>query len=54
MAILDAMPSGQQKSENEDEAAVQEKSAERLYRTTMLYSATMPVAVERLARKVLN
>jgi ATP-dependent RNA helicase DDX23/PRP28 len=55
--VLDAMPSASLKSENEDEAANQETrsaTGECLYRTTMMYSATMPPGVERLARKYLR
>jgi len=55
--ILDAMPSSFLKSENEDEAASQESLAatgECVYRTTMMYSATMPPGVDRLARKYLR
>ena len=50
MKILDAMPSSNLKPENEDEAL----DKDRLYRTTYMFSATMPPAVERLARKYLR
>ncbi|CAI9275258.1 unnamed protein product [Lactuca saligna] len=48
--ILDAMPSSNFKPENEDE----ELDEKRIYRTTYMFSATMPPAVERLARKYLR
>lgn len=49
--ILDAMPASNLKSEHEDEAILQEG---RGYRTTTMYSATMPIGVERLARQYLR
>ena len=48
--MLDAMPSTNLKPEEED--AVLDQS--RVYRTTYMFSATMPSAVERLARKYLR
>ncbi|KAL6637058.1 hypothetical protein ACP70R_024630 [Stipagrostis hirtigluma subsp. patula] len=48
--ILDAMPSSNLKPANEDE----ELDEKRIYRTTYMFSATMPPAVERLARKYLR
>ena len=50
MGVLDAMPSTNLKPEGEE--AVLE--ADRIYRTTYMFSATMPPAVERLARKYLR
>ncbi|KAF6143597.1 hypothetical protein GIB67_012396 [Kingdonia uniflora] len=50
MGVLDAMPSSNLKPENEDE----ELDEKRIYRTTYMFSATMPTAVERLARKYLR
>ncbi|RZC60456.1 hypothetical protein C5167_022208 [Papaver somniferum] len=50
MGVLDAMPSSNLKPENEDE----ELDAKRIYRTTYMFSATMPASVERLARKYLR
>ncbi|OMO72290.1 hypothetical protein COLO4_27709 [Corchorus olitorius] len=50
VGILDAMPSSNLKPENEDE----ELDEKRIYRTTYMFSATMPPAVERLARKYLR
>jgi ATP-dependent RNA helicase DDX23/PRP28 len=50
MAVLDAMPSSNLKPENEDEPLEEN----RVYRTTYMFSATMPPAVERLARKYLR
>ncbi|KAI7836834.1 hypothetical protein COHA_009335 [Chlorella ohadii] len=50
MSVLDAMPSSNLKPENEDI----ELEANRVYRTTYMFSATMPPAVERLARKYLR
>lgn len=51
--VLDYMPSSHLKSEDEQEAAKQEGQIGK-YRTTIMYSATMPVGVERLARKFLR
>jgi ATP-dependent RNA helicase DDX23/PRP28 len=50
MGVLDAMPSSNLKPEGEGE----ELEAARVYRTTYMFSATMPPAVERLARKYLR
>ncbi|KAK4711480.1 hypothetical protein R3W88_005993 [Solanum pinnatisectum] len=50
VGVLDAMPSSNMKPENEDE----ELDEKRIYRTTYMFSATMPPAVERLARKYLR
>lgn len=50
VGVLDAMPSSNMKPENEDE----ELDDKRIYRTTYMFSATMPPAVERLARKYLR
>lgn len=55
--ILDAMPANYLKSENEEEAEQQERdyaAGIKKYRITTMYSATMPVGVERLARKYLR
>lgn len=51
VAVLDAMPAGSMKPEGEDEAVEEEG---RVYRTTYMFSATMPAAVERLARAYLR
>ncbi|KAK1391123.1 DEAD-box ATP-dependent RNA helicase 21 [Heracleum sosnowskyi] len=48
--VLDAMPSTNFKPGNEDE----ELDEKKIYRTTYMFSATMPPAVERLARKYLR
>ncbi|GKD69820.1 DEAD-box ATP-dependent RNA helicase 21-like protein [Tanacetum coccineum] len=48
-AVLEAMPSSNFKPENEEEL-----DENRIYRTTYMFSATMPTAVERLARKYLR
>ena len=48
--VLDAMPSTNLKPENEDE----ELEKDMVYRTTYMFSATMPPAVERLARKYMR
>ena len=48
--ILDAMPSTNLKPEDESV----ELEADRVYRTTYMFSATMPPAVERLAKKYLR
>lgn len=50
MSVLDAMPSSNLKPENEDEKLEENK----VYRTTYMFSATMPPAVEKLARKYLR
>ena len=50
MGVLDAMPSSNLKPENEDE----ELDVKKIYRTTYIFSATMPPTVERLARKYLR
>lgn len=44
MAVLDAMPSSNLKPENEEEAL----EAHRVYRTTYMFSATMPPQVRAL------
>eukprot|EP00878_Enallax_costatus_P032756 GHUV01036022.1.p1 GENE.GHUV01036022.1~~GHUV01036022.1.p1 ORF type:complete len:474 (+),score=130.89 GHUV01036022.1:170-1423(+) len=49
-AVLDAMPHSTLKPEEEGS----ELDARRVYRTTYMFSATMPPAVERLARKYLR
>ena len=49
-AVLDAMPSSNMKPANEEE----ELEASKVYRTTYMFSATMPPLVERLARKYLR
>ncbi|KAL8271235.1 hypothetical protein Esti_004896 [Eimeria stiedai] len=56
-AILDAIPTSNLKSEDEALALQQEmqaKAGHRLYRLTQMFSATMPPALERLARKYLR
>ncbi|MFS7931178.1 putative RNA helicase [Helianthus anomalus] len=50
VGVLDAMSSSNFKPESEDE----ELDEKRMYRTTYMFSATMPPAVERLARKYLR
>ncbi|KAG1658975.1 hypothetical protein FOA52_008297 [Chlamydomonas sp. UWO 241] len=49
-SVMDAMPSANLKPEEED-AKLEE---DRVYRTTYMFSATMPAAVERLARKYMR
>ncbi len=49
--MLDAMPSSNLKPEGDEEV---ELEADRVYRTTYMFSATMPPTVERLARKYLR
>jgi len=54
--VLDSM-AGLLKSEAEDEAYEQEEAAKRgeaLYRVTAMFSATMPAAVEKMAKKYLR
>uniref|UniRef100_A0A803MLB5 RNA helicase n=1 Tax=Chenopodium quinoa TaxID=63459 RepID=A0A803MLB5_CHEQI len=50
VGVLDAMPSSNMKPENEEE----ELDEKKIYRTTYMFSATMPPSVERLARKYLR
>ncbi|XP_074331611.1 DEAD-box ATP-dependent RNA helicase 21-like isoform X1 [Apium graveolens] len=50
LTVLDAMPSTNFKPGNEDE----ELDEKKIYRTTYMFSATMPPGVERLARKYLR
>lgn len=50
IAVLDAMPSSNLKPDTDD----QQLEASKVYRTTYMFSATMPAAVERLARKYLR
>ncbi|RAL42105.1 hypothetical protein DM860_011888 [Cuscuta australis] len=48
VGVLEVMPSSNLKPENADE----ELDEKRIYRTTYMFSATMPTSVERLARKL--
>lgn len=50
MGVLDAMPSSNLKPEGDDSVL----EADRVYRTTYMFSATMPPACERLARKYMR
>ncbi|XP_074341406.1 DEAD-box ATP-dependent RNA helicase 21-like [Apium graveolens] len=50
VGVLDAMPSTNYKPMNEDEELDENKT----YRTTYMFSATMPPVVERLAKKYLR
>merc|ERR1719197_713010 len=55
--ILDAMPVSHMKAVDEETALKQEleaKAGHRTYRITHMFSATMPPAVERMARKYLR
>jgi len=52
--ILEAMPRDKLKSEQEEEAEKQEKDHRNNYRTTLMFSATMPPEVERLSRRYLR
>ncbi|KAF4710571.1 hypothetical protein FOZ63_010855, partial [Perkinsus olseni] len=55
--VLDRIPASNLKSLYEDEATEQEKTSKegkKRYRITQMFSATMPTAVERLARKYLR
>ncbi|EEQ99249.1 DEAD box ATP-dependent RNA helicase, putative [Perkinsus marinus ATCC 50983] len=55
--VLDRIPASNLKSLDEDEATEQEKTSKqgkKRYRITQMFSATMPTAVERLARKYLR
>lgn len=54
---LDAIPSTNMKSNDEDEALKQEleaKAGHRLFRITQMFTATMPRSVERIAKKYLR
>lgn len=54
-AVLQAMKSDSLKSEDETVAELQEKGSDgKLYRTTIMFSATMPPGVERLSRNYLR
>jgi ATP-dependent RNA helicase DDX23/PRP28 len=50
IGVMDAMPSSNLKPVNEEE----ELEADKIYRTTFMFSATMPNVVERLARKYMR
>lgn len=55
--VLLAIPSSNMKSENEDDLLQQElaaKAGHRKFRITQMFSATMPPAVERMARQFLR
>ena len=56
--ILDALPVGNEKPDTEDaenpRAMSQHLGSKERYRQTMMYTATMPSAVERIARKYLR
>ncbi|KAF2749980.1 DEAD-domain-containing protein, partial [Sporormia fimetaria CBS 119925] len=51
--ILEALPVGNEKPDT-DEAEDARAMSRGMYRQTMMYTATMPVAVERIARKYLR
>jgi ATP-dependent RNA helicase DDX23/PRP28 len=52
--ILEAMPRDKLKSEQEEEAEKQEGDHRNRFRTTLMFSATMPPEVERLSRRYLR
>merc|ERR1719460_2868015 len=55
--VVLAIPSSNLKSENEDESLQQElaaKAGNRKFRITQMFSATMPPAIERMARQFLR
>lgn len=52
--ILDSMPSTLMKSEDEVIALTQETNQDKIYRTTIMYSATMPTEIETLAKTFLR
>lgn len=54
LAILDSMPQETMKSIDEVEAEKQESDKSTVYRTTVLFSATMPPTVERMAQRYLR
>ncbi|KAL6755306.1 P-loop containing nucleoside triphosphate hydrolase protein [Haematococcus lacustris] len=51
LGVMEAMPSTNLRPENEEDEKHDRKA---IYRTTYMFSATMPMAVERLARKYLR
>jgi len=51
---LEAMPRDKLKSEQEEEAEKQEADHRNKFRTTLMFSATMPPEVERLSRRYLR
>jgi len=52
--VLESMPQSLMKSEDENEARKQEEDKNRIFRTTIMYSATMPTEMESLARTFLR
>eukprot|EP00931_Biecheleriopsis_adriatica_P097225 TRINITY_DN7098_c0_g1_i1.p1 TRINITY_DN7098_c0_g1~~TRINITY_DN7098_c0_g1_i1.p1 ORF type:complete len:752 (-),score=222.16 TRINITY_DN7098_c0_g1_i1:113-2368(-) len=55
--VLLAIPASNMKADNEDDAEKQEedaKAAKKKYRITQMFSATMPPAIERMARTFLR
>jgi ATP-dependent RNA helicase DDX23/PRP28 len=50
LGVMEAMPSSNLKPEADDSVLEEDK----VYRTTYMFSATMPPAVERIARKYLR
>lgn len=54
ISVLESMPKESLKSELEEEAAQQEKDHRNKFRTTLMFSATMPIEVERLSRRYLR
>merc|ERR1712086_1011168 len=55
--VLLAIPGSNMKSESEEQATMQEleaKAGHRKYRITQMFSATMPPAIERMARNFLR
>jgi len=54
ISVLESMPKEALKSELEEEAAQQEQDHRNKFRTTLMFSATMPPEVERLSRRYLR
>lgn len=54
MDVLAAMPSSNMKPWEEEEEAAVHGDTDRVYRTTYMFSATMPPAVERIAKRYLR
>jgi ATP-dependent RNA helicase DDX23/PRP28 len=54
LKILEAMPTANMKSENAEEAEKQQKDHRNDYRRTIMFSATMPPPVERIAQLYLR
>lgn len=54
MDVLAAMPSSNMKPLEEEEESARRGDTDHMYRTTYMFSATMPPAVERIAKRYLR